>query len=145
LEIQVKQTVDYNVLAASAPINAQAARDVSPERNGYAPNKRFGGDHWDAPPETIRIPWKLESLVGLKVGRLVVTGLLDAKNLKGKGAKWLCRCLCGNYTSRRAKALKNPANDGDRCDLCRHNVFLQREQFYLRNGKDKHIREFLKD
>jgi len=138
------KTVDYAALATAAPINADAAKARDGGGVHYEPTKRPGGDHWTAPPPTRRVPWNCADLTGTKIGRLTVVGLLDSRS-HDKGARWLVRCSCGDYEARRSKALKNPNNAGDRCDLCRHQVFLKREQFYLRTGKDRDAQFFLKD
>lgn len=137
-------TVNYATLATSAPINADAAKIRDGGGEHYVSRKKFSGDHWTAPQPLRPVPWNCPDLTGKKLGRLTVVGLLDGSR-HAKGARWLVRCTCGDYESRRSKALTNPKNAGDRCDVCRHKVYLQREQVYLRTGKDKDVSEFLKD
>ena len=37
---------------------------------------------------------------------------------KARG-RWLVRCVCGDYELRRARAIKNPNNQDDKCCNCR--------------------------
>lgn len=63
-------------------------------------------------------------LTGKRFGRFTVIGLSAEKR-----SRWVCRCDCGNYEMRRAKSVQNPANDFDRCIICRKTL-------YITTGKD---------
>lgn len=76
-------------------------------------------------------------LTGERRGRLTVLG-----QLLGNARWWVCRCDCGNYTLRRAKAVKNKNNEQDRCDECRHLAYMKREEHFRRTGKNRDIKEF---
>lgn len=138
----MKITVDYSALAASAPINQDAALARDGGGFNYAPNKRITNDHWDAPQPTLKVPHGCPDLTGKKVGKLTVLGYLGGGTNGGNKSRWLVRCLCGQYESRRGKAINNPANTIDCCQVCRHTLFLKRESAYLATGKDKPITEY---
>lgn len=114
----------FEKLAASAPVNKQAALSSS-KGFQYTPSKVVLVQEWDAPPK-LKEPLKSQlDLRGRRKGRLVVIGLLaDFAANKATRATWVCRCDCGRYTSRKAKSINNPRNEGDRCELCRHARFL---------------------
>jgi hypothetical protein len=74
----------------------------------------------------IRPPvWKGEhkvkfDLTGRTFGRFKVIGLSVEKR-----GRWVCRCACGNYEMRTAKAINNPANaELDRCIICRKTLYI---------------------
>lgn len=75
-------------------------------------------------------------VTGFKVGRLTVIG----KHENSKG--WVCRCVCGVYCVRRAKAIVNPKNTQERCEECRHLAHLKREEEFRRSGKRKNADYF---
>jgi hypothetical protein len=58
-------------------------------------------------------------LAGRRFGRFIVLGL----SVEFRG-RWVCRCDCGNYEFRTAKAIRNPANHIDRCHPCRKAYFI---------------------
>ena len=123
------------------PINGNAARVIQ-SGDHFEPRKNIQTVHKSAPPEMeLKIPKAMptsfDDLTGVKRGRLTVAGLL-----KGSFKRWVCRCDCGMYTVRRAKALKNPSNTQDRCDECRHLAFLKREEVWRRTGVDQDIKKF---
>lgn len=123
------------------PINKNAAR-VTKGGEHFEPRKKIKTLHTSAPPPMERgIPKHVgptfQNLTGWKRGRLTVIGLL-----KDSLKVWVCRCDCGRYTARRAKAIKNENNTQDRCDECRHLAFLKREEVWRRTGRDQDIREF---
>jgi len=68
------------------------------------------------------------TLVGAKIGRLTVVGMLNT-------SKSICvvRCCCGQYETRRPRAIRNPKNSVDACDRCRHLDYLRRHSLF-RNG-----------
>lgn len=75
-------------------------------------------------------------LAGERRGRLVVIGL--SATTKGR---WVCRCDCGMYTLRTAKAIKNEKNF-DRCEECRQLDYLKRHDEFLRTGANSKIGAF---
>jgi hypothetical protein len=114
----------FDKLAVSAPINRQAAMTLS-RGFVYEPDTKVTTREWEAPPK-MRLPAnKDQSLAGTRFGRLTAIGI-DAEKVMAKNTPvtWVCRCDCGRYTSRSAKAIKNPKNQSDRCALCRHAKFL---------------------
>ena len=48
----------------------------------------------------------------------IVFGRLEVKGLYRDGKGWVCRCSCGRYTVRTAKAITNPSNTEDACEHC---------------------------
>lgn len=92
---------------------------------------------WKAPRPSAPLPEhdNFTDITGLMFGRLRVVSYL------GNG-RWQCRCLCSNYTSRKAKAATNPNNNVDACEECRELAFLKREHQYRRTGKNQNIKDF---
>jgi len=125
----------FDKLLASRPVNQAAARTMG--RGVHFESKKvIAQRHWAAPPKTIPASQVTDpagtfiDLSGIKFGRFVVIGYLG----KPKGhSLWLVRCACGDYESRKSKAIRNPDNHGDRCDNCRQLAFLKRREAYLRN------------
>lgn len=66
-------------------------------------------------------------LTGMTVGNLTVMGLWRDQQDGKNGLLWVCRCVCGWYVTRKAKAIRNPKNAGDCCERCRQVVFLKRQ------------------
>lgn len=137
----MKMTVDYQALATSAPINRDAAiaRD-GVSRQGYEPAKKIVQRHWSAPPPLQPMPEGVVNRAGIKFGKFTVVGYLERN--KKKGSLWLVRCTCGDYESRRGKAIDNPENAWDCCEKCRHVMTLRRSDHFRRTGKNKPIDEF---
>lgn len=117
----------FERLGASAPVNRQAALSTA-KGFSYEPSKTIIVREWEAPPKLKYPTRKHLDLTGVRFGRLTVVGI-DAEKAMTKNTipTWVCRCDCGRYTSRRAKAIKNPRNADDRCSLCLHAQFLQKE------------------
>lgn len=106
------------------PVNSTARRVVSPGIN-YTPNKKIIQDHWEnPPPKNEIIPFELKlfnnqrDMTGHRIGRLKVIGFHIS-------LRWLVRCDCGRYETRKYRALNNPNNKDDRCNICRHLLWLQ--------------------
>lgn len=55
-----------------------------------------------------------DDLTGRRFGRMTVIGLS-----KERPKLWACRCSCGLFEFRKAKAIKNPTNTWDCCEKCR--------------------------
>lgn len=115
----------FDRIAASRPVNQSAARAVSQK-----------GIHYQFKPSTARLhspdvlpvastgnPNDLD-LIGVRFGRLTVIGRAALQNPK-KRATYVCRCVCGAYEHRKAKAIQNPLNAEDRCSSCQHLLKLQ--------------------
>jgi len=124
-----------NDIHARVPINRIAAR-VTSGGSAYNPLKSVKNYDTDLPIQT-RQSTPIErrasgfiELSGRRVGRLAVIGLASAIP-----ARWVLRCDCGRYTTRTAKAIKNPKNTNDRCEHCRHLAFLKCEEHWRRTGR----------
>lgn len=78
-----------------------------------------------------------EDLTGIKIGRLTVIGLNDT----GVKGRWVVRCTCGLYGLRKARAIKNPHNFGDRCDQCRKVAQMRRHSYWKETNTDLDVRK----
>lgn len=124
------------------PVNKTAATVIATGTH-FIPAKKIQTNDSDL-PLAIRPLHKIElarkefqDLTGRTVGRLTVQGYsLDFPS------HWVVRCVCGRYSTRRARAIKNPENTQDRCEHCRHLASLKRSEMYRRTGKDSDIRDF---
>lgn len=116
------------------PVNKQAA--ISTSKGTHYNSKKTILQVCQRDPLPTYRP-KSNDLTGTRRGRLTVVGLFE-----GSKRYWVCRCDCGNYVVRRAKAIRNENNDQDRCDECRQLAYLQRADHYRQTGKDKDIKEF---
>jgi hypothetical protein len=114
------KTIDYDRLASSSPLNKDAAlaRDGRGEHYDADAYRGDNAQCWDAPPAMVAVPPAVAGLVGVKVGRLTVLGLRPTKPTGKRPASWVVRCVCGTYTTRTARAIKNPANVNDMCARC---------------------------
>lgn len=124
------------------PVDRTAARVVS---RGESHEYRVceGAVNSDLPLET-RVPTPAElrtstfrNLSGATLGRLTVIGISATTN-----ARWVCRCLCGSYVMRTAKAIKTAAPDSC-CHQCHLLVLAKRHEFIRRTGKEIECSEFL--
>lgn len=139
------RTVNYEALAASAPLN----RDAAVAMNGRGVGRPKGPVY---PPGYIRsdIPLPMrpiekthlanasfEDLTGRRVGRLVVQGLYAVSN--GKTGRWVVRCDCGQYEVRVAGPLKdlNAPRDAMCCFECDHVESLKRSATEIAAGRGK--------
>jgi hypothetical protein len=86
----------------------------------------------ESPPKLKPLPPNATNLAGLRFGRFRVVGMQA-----GVSGRWVVRCDCGNYEIRRAKAILNPDNWGDRCTYCRNKAFERKE--YERTTYGRHI------
>lgn len=119
------------------PVNATAARVM---RGGvsYESGVQSGSTLYQGTPIAMRAPTSLElanpafpDLRGFKFGRFTALGMaVDHPK------RWVVRCACGIYSLRSAKAIRNPSNSMDCCNECRHLLFLKREEFWRRTGRD---------
>lgn len=118
---------DFNRIAASAPVNKQAAMQTSGGET-WSPKVALQ-DYFEDMPRTKRIPshHKVSSefvdFTGQQFGRLKVIGLME-KKVSSHKASWVCRCSCGGYCTRTSKSLKVAARAGnsflDRCGRCQY-------------------------
>lgn len=112
---------------ARVPVDRLAARVVGGGVS-FVPNKRVLNNDSEMPIATrpfSRVELKAEGfadLSGRRVGRFTVLGIARDFN-----RQWVVRCDCGRYSTRTAKAIKNPANSVDRCEHCRHLAFILRD------------------
>lgn len=124
---------------ARIPINKTAARVVSAGEQ-YVPNKKHGSYlHSELPLPTRRIPSDAPDLRGIRFGSFRVVGLGEQGVGRRGNAPWVVRCDCGRYEHRTAKAIRNPRNTEDACNICRHTAFLKRRMAYLeakREGRE---------
>lgn len=129
-------------ILTSFPIDSAAAK-VTGNGTCYAPNKIVCTNDSDFPIAT-RSARKSEigqssfvDLSGYRFGRFVVIGI--AKNIK---ANWVVKCSCGKYSTRTAKAIKNPKNNVDCCEHCRHLAYLKSNIAYRMTGKELSCRGY---
>jgi len=127
---------------ARTAINKTAALVVGAGTH-YEPNKKVQTNDSDLPIAT-RPFTKAElgqscfiDLTGARVGRFTVIGA--ARDFKGR---WVVRCDCGTYSTRKVKAIKNAENIQDRCEHCRYLAFLKRNEQWRRSGRCSDIRDF---
>lgn len=124
----------FDKLLASRPVNKQAAKVLGGGIR-YEPKIKMQNRRWDAPPPMKSVPKDAPQLVGVRCGRLTVVGLLD-ESRNGEAA-WVVRCTCGAYETRKAKAVRNPANSQDRCYVCRHLEHLKHQDNRRKYGDAK--------
>jgi len=125
----------YSKLSNGAvPIDKTASNVLRPSPVGdrFEGKKNIGKAaklFWDFPKPHVTLNYNDENLTGIKFGRFTVTGKLA-------NGKWQVRCACSNYAERKAKAIKNPKNTCDCCEVCRELLFLRRNEAH-RKGDDK--------
>lgn len=120
-------------LHARKAVNGTAARVIQPGPKGMESGKRFGAVCQPEPPEMRPVPTGKPNLLGARVGRFTVVGL---SLLEGSGLRWIVRCVCGWYSLRSTKAVRNTANVLDACERCRHVDYLKRSDFYRQLGPE---------
>lgn len=76
------------------------------------------------------VPTEHRDLVGRQFGTMKVLGLSFVPS------RWVVRCICGVYTLRTARAIRNPDNASDCCEQCRHLLYLKRNEYWRRTGKE---------
>ncbi len=102
------------------PVNREAAKMFA-KGVSHDNGARIVRKHWSAPPAMIPLPKLSPDLIGAKFGRMEVVGFL-ADSTK----EYVVRCLCGDYETRRARAIRNPENFGDRCTVCQKDAHIKR-------------------
>lgn len=75
---------------------------------------------------------------GMKVGRLSVIGY--SAEFSGK---WVCRCACGMYCLRKAKALTSTTHPVLPCYQCYRLAVRKKSEYFKKTGKDCEISSFL--
>lgn len=102
----------FDKIGASSPLDATAGR-VTARGEHWVPDAQMppGWQHWKSPPViTAFVPNHHEKvsddLTGKKVGRFTIVGVLGEKGGKNAGRRWVCKCVCGDYEARSAKALR---------------------------------------
>ena len=130
-----KSSTDMVLDGIRSPVDRVAARVM---RNGvhWTPNKNVQTADQRVPHE-LRNPLSIapehRRLIGHKFGRMTVLGM-SFERAKDH-ALWSVRCGCGIYTLRSAKAIRNPNNNWDCCEACRHLLYLKRKDIWKRTGK----------
>ena len=117
--------MDFERIAASAPVNKTAALQVS-RGETWTPRVQIL-DWYENPPPMKPLPDGHKDdpyfvdFTGREFGRLTVLGLWDKE--ANWRASWVCRCKCGYYCTRSSKSLKVAARGGNtflpmcgRCD-----------------------------
>lgn len=116
-------------MPTNVPVNKDAGTVVTKKGVDYKPAKKITQTHSGLPLETRPVPRCASDLTGTTFGKFRVIGLYA----KEKG-HWVVRCVCGNYETRKAKSIKNPNNNVDRCQKCRHLAYLQRNDRFRQDG-----------
>jgi hypothetical protein len=106
-----KLSTNWDALVTSAPANTQAAKDASAKGHHWQPAKKVVRE-WDAHSDcplpmrdiTKALLNTLPDLRGRRVGKLTVIGLYANKT--ADGARWVVRCLCGCYETRKTKVIR---------------------------------------
>lgn len=120
---------DFHRIITSAPINAQAARQMG-RGVEWIPQKQFADAMHIAPPAMQQELYFRQSAIdphwkdfrGEKIGRLTVIGVTLAK-YSDKKHRWVCRCACGFYVERKTRAIDQKLND--RCGQCHYVRYLR--------------------
>lgn len=133
-----RHTHDLDALISRAPVNATAAKVIGPGPKGLESDKRILTvcSPTPLPVRGIRPSERklLPNLVGVMTGSLTPIGIwVDGRP---GHLRWVCRCVCGYYTTRSTKALRKATNQHDQCDRCRQVAFLRRRATYLATGRN---------
>lgn len=121
------KTTPFDHIRTARPVNRLAARQTG---SGivWTPNRRDteGARRWHTPPALQPHPHakNFVDLTGRRVGRMTVVGYLGKLNPKKK-AVWLCRCDCGIFESRSARAIVD-ADGWGRCQDCLYLEMVKR-------------------
>jgi hypothetical protein len=129
-----------NNLHAKAPVDKMTAIVTYAKGVNFEPNKKVLNRDNEFPIKIRKIGKKpsknkdFKNLTGIKFGLFTVIGIAE----EYKGA-WVVRCNCGRYSTRTKKAILNEKNNQDRCEHCRHLVFLKRNDFHRATGIYKDV------
>lgn len=104
----------FDAVLTSAPLNSTAAKVVARGEH-WVPETPLppGMQHWKSPPPMkpfVASATGQSNLTGTKFGKFTVIGLLAVEGGKHRGARWVCRCVCGDYESRSAQAIVLKSN-----------------------------------
>lgn len=93
-------------------------------------------------PDLLRNTPAFIDFTGLKIGRLTVIGLSSKKI--SKHARWVCKCVCGNYCLRKSKTLKAPPDQVIQvCAQCQLLAAHKVKELTRRTGQTTRTKEFL--
>lgn len=111
------------------PVDITAAKVIS-RGTHYKPLGKFVGFHADLCPPLksayeMRQLDKQHDLTRRKFGRFTVVGMSRLV-----AARWVVRCVCGQYEMRSSRAAKNPENQEDCCEACRKPIQAHRSHLY---------------
>src|ERR1700743_924124 len=108
--------MNFQRMAGLRPINKAAALVVS-RSHQFPSAKKISQIHTDLPlPIRAVLPSDVPNVTGNKFGRFTVVGA----HASPPPLRWIVRCVCGRYETRKMRAITNPANNEDRCQECRH-------------------------
>jgi len=127
-------TADPAEIMARTPL-LQALRQMEPAWEGE--RGPWLGRTYHAPtPLPVRPPIEGErDFTGLRFDRLTVIGHVDEPGRKN-GARWLVRCDCGTYETRRTPALAGRMRaDRASCQRCDYLLHLKKREFFDRHGR----------
>lgn len=121
------------------PVNTTAGLVISSgESHDYV--QSLGSPDYPLPLPVARAPLpecpNFVDLTGRRVGRLAVIGLSADKR-----GRWVCRCACGMYTLRTAKALKNGI--AAPCTQCYKLAMAKKSDYFRRTGIHREVEDFL--
>lgn len=137
--------VDFDTVAPLMPFDKTAGQ-VAARGESFEWSPSPGNIH-STDPIAHRPPIREEqanpefiNLTGARTGRLTVLGVAAEIPSNGNGQRWVVRCVCGAYETRKAKSIK-AALSGDwkadhepMCGWCCNNRRLQRGGFDKRKA-----------
>jgi len=141
----------FDAVLASVPQGRTAGAVTSRGTHWEPKDIEDKGLTWSAPPLMQRFdpgPFNKPDLTGLRVGRFTVVGYLHSSVSPKSRARWVVRCACGDYASRRTRALRkwmtaapaeNEGRTGDRCHRC---AALQQIHFKYRTEGPRPVSDF---
>ena len=111
----------WDIIRTSAPVDRKAALSMAKGEQAPTLVKKQNFASMTCPPlcAVPRDP-SFKNLVGLECNGSRVVGLADKKRLgiKGEGARWVMRCVCGIYEIRTSKAIKSGVSRQFKCSSC---------------------------
>lgn len=132
------KTTEWDRIVTSTPLNREAAVVRDGSGDGATRVANIQGVY-DAPFLTMPCPSRFDDQTGKRLGRLTVIGFVDNKQTNsGKNcpARWLCKCVCGRYTTRKVASLYNALHAAQSKE--NYHVFACAEcatEQRIRNGK----------
>jgi len=142
------------MISNRSPINKQAAVVAFAKGERFISVKKIVNRDRDEPYQ-YREPLNTEeNHVCKKFGRLTALGIYTPtieerrrrfdKGKRNKGGMWVCRCDCGRHCLRKAKAIKNPQNRADACEICRELIAIKRSYIWRTEGRNVEAEELIK-